>query len=116
MGDTLVKDDRLIRHKFSEQIATPDHAAWLLTACELVEDGLKAVRGQLRAYADEHGGIALSDGSVWAGSEVTTERPDLSVPGALDIVNDAGASSLIEASLTWSACLLYTSDAADDTR
>lgn len=98
MGDTLVKADRLIRHKFSEQIATPDHAAWLLTACELVEDGLKAVRGQLRAYADEHGGIALSDGSVWAGSEVTTERPDLTVPGALGKV----PSAAIEQTATWS--------------
>ena len=99
----LVPAGDLVRHRLSTELTGPEHAAWTLTALDLVDEATKAIRASLRAYADDHGGIQLPDGSTWAGRQVTTEKPSLDVPGALDAIRAAGASEAIESSTTWSA-------------
>ncbi len=99
----LVPAAALTRHRLSTDLTGPEHAAWTLTALDLVDEATKAIRASLRAYADDHGGIQLPDGSTWAGRQVTTEKPSLDVPGALDAIRAAGASEAIESSTTWSA-------------
>lgn len=99
----LVPAAELTRHRLSTDLTGPEHAAWALTALDLVEEGIKAIKAALRAYADDHDGIPLPDGSTWAGREVTTEKPSLDVPGALSAIRAAGASEAIESSTTWSA-------------
>ena len=94
----LVRD-----HRLSPVISGPDHAAWSLTAVDLVEEGIKAIKASLRAFADAHNGIPLADGTVWQGSEVTTEKPALDVPGALAEVRAAGADAALDITTSWSA-------------
>ena len=95
--------EMLVRHKLSPVIASADHAAWSLTAVDLVEEALKVIRVALRAFADEHGGIPLPDGSTYQGAEVTTIKPTLDVPGAVDAIRAAGGEEALSVSTTWTA-------------
>lgn len=85
--------------RFSTTIQSAEHAAWMIAALDLIEDGRKAARRSLEQYADTHSGVTLADGSVWAGVPVTTAHPDLSQPEALAIV----PTEALEWSTTWSA-------------
>ena len=99
----LVPADTLARHRLSTEIAGQEHAAWSLTAIDLVEEAVKAVKVALRAYADTSGGVVLPDGSTWAGHDVTTETPALDVPGALAEVKAAGGEPALEIKASWTA-------------
>ena len=91
------------QHRLSTIIASQEHAAWTLSAIDQVEAALKVIKGQLRAYADQHGGIPLPDGTEWSGQESKQERPLLDVPGALALVQASGADAAVEYSTTWAA-------------
>ena len=86
---------------FGIPIESDEHAAWLLTACDLIEGGLDAERKRAKAYADRVGGVTYPDGSVWKGRESKSARPLLEVPGAVDVVRAAGAEDAIGYSTTW---------------
>ncbi|HEY6462232.1 MAG TPA: DUF2800 domain-containing protein [Polyangiaceae bacterium] len=91
------------RHPVSLEITSNDHAAWMLTAIDGVEEFIKSARAKLRAYADKEGGITLADGSLWGGHPVHTERPDLDAPGALQAIYSLGLTEAIESKTTWAA-------------
>jgi hypothetical protein len=93
----------LTRFKLSAQIESEQHAAWSLTAVDLVEEACRVIKSKLRDFADTHGGILLEDGSTWAGQEVTTEKPTLDVPGALDVLERAGGGEAVTHTVTWAA-------------
>jgi len=80
-----------------------EHAAWMLGALDLVGAGLKACEASLRAYADEHEGIPLPDGRLWRRHEGETISPDLSVPGALETLEQLGVAAAVKPSTSWSA-------------
>ena len=96
--------EALVRHhRLSPVIADAEHAAWSLTALDLVDEATRTIRANLRAFADAHDCIPLADGTVWQGSQVTTEKPALDVPGALAEVKAAGAESALDITTSWSA-------------
>lgn len=91
------------RHPVSLDIRSNDQAAFLLTAVDGVEAFLSELKKRLRDYADKAGGILLADGTVWSKSEVRTERPDLSVEGALQALYALGLTEAVESKTTWAA-------------
>lgn len=91
------------RHPVSLDIRNNDQAAFTLTAIDGVEAFLSELKKRVREYADKHGGILLADGTVWSKSEVRTERPDLSVDGALQALYALGLIEAIESKTTWAA-------------
>ena len=103
LAQTLPPEMLVRQHRLSPVIASPEHAAWTLTALDLVDEATTKIRAYLRAYADANGGISLADGTVWQGSEVTTEKPALDVPGALAEVKAAGAEAALDITTSWSA-------------
>ena len=99
MTHTLPASMLVRQHRLSPVIADAEHAAWTYAALRMVEAATDEIAKALKAYADEHGGIVLSDGSVYGGHETTRETLDLSVPGAVEAVRAAGG----EAALSYSS-------------
>jgi len=91
------------RPTMSLEIADNDHAAGMLTAIDGVEAFISELKKRLRDYADLNGGIEMPDGTVWAKSEVTTERPDLETPEAMGVITGNGWAKALEHKVTWSA-------------
>lgn len=96
----LLPPERLT-FKFGKPIESDRHAAWLLTAMDLLEAGVEVERARLRAYADANGGVNFPDGFVWKGSESRTTKPTLEVPGALTLLRSAGAEDAVSYATTW---------------
>lgn len=102
----LIPETRLAKGmRLGLEIHGAEHAAWSLVALEQVEGAAKMVAGALREWADKNGGIRLADGSVWSGAEVTTEKADLSVLGAVEELRALGLDAAVERteSVTWAA-------------
>lgn len=95
-ASALVREMRL-----SSEIQSVEHAAWTHSALEMVEEAVSVIRASLKKYADDEGGIPLADGSIYAGTEVTTERPDLAVPGAVEELRAMGVAAAVKSSVTW---------------
>ena len=91
------------KHPFSLEVQSNDHAAWMLTAIDGVEDFLKSAKAKLREFADKNGGILLEDGTVWSAHSVHTEKPALDVPGALQALYALGLTGAVESRTTWAA-------------
>lgn len=88
-------------YRFGAPVETQEQAAWLLTSLDLIEEGIKAEREKLRAFADATGGVTLANGAVWSAKSKTVEKPDLTVPGAADELRAMGAANAIALSTTW---------------
>jgi len=103
--------------RFGAPVDTAEQAAWLLTALDLVEEGIRAERAKLRTFADSIGGIPLANGNVWSAKPKTVEKPDLTVPGAVGELQAMGATSAITMSTTWADIerAIGTSDGARET-
>ena len=91
------------RHPVSLEIHDNDHAASMLTAIDGVEAFVSELKRRLKAYADANGGIELQDGTVYARSDVTTERPDLSSDMAISVLTGEGLTKALKVSTTWAA-------------
>ncbi len=106
-GINLIPAERLAklppRRPVGEPATTNDAAAWKLVAADLLEELAKAMRAEGRAYADANGGIVDSEGRVFSGQPQTTEKPDLTVPGAVDVVLAHGGDFAIKEVTTWTA-------------
>ena len=96
----VIPADRLA-FKFGTSIESDQHAAWLLTVLDLLKAGIEVERARLESYADQNQGVTFTDGFVWKGSESKTTKPVLEVPGALDVVREAGAEDAIGYATTW---------------
>ena len=83
-------------------IDSPERAAWLVERLALAEKVLDNAKVALRSYADEHGGIALADGSVWARREETRETI-ASAPQVDDLLREFGLGAAVETSSSKSA-------------
>ena len=95
MAHTIPADMLVRSHRLSPVIVDNDHAAWTFAALRMVEAATDEISKALKAYADAHGGVLLSDGTIYAGHETTRETLDLSVPGAVEAVRAAGAEDAI---------------------
>lgn len=84
-------------------VQSPEHAAWMLGALDVLKLGIGVAEKSLRAYADEHGGIPLPDGRVWQKVVGFSEKPDLSNEKAKELLERHGALGAVstEESLTW---------------
>ena len=91
------------KHSVSTEITSHQHAAWLLTAVDSVEEYISLLKKNLKEYADKNGGIDLGDGTFYSGSPVRTEKPDLSVDRALSTLYSMGLSEAIDSKVTWAA-------------
>ncbi|HEY6460615.1 MAG TPA: PD-(D/E)XK nuclease family protein [Polyangiaceae bacterium] len=90
------------RVPMSLEIRDNAHAAGMLTAVDAVEQFVDELRRRLKAYADANGGIAMPDGTVYSRTDVTTERPDLSVEAALAVIEQEALADAVKHSITWS--------------
>ena len=95
MDHTLPAEMLVRKHRLSPVIVDAEHAAWTYAALRMVEAATDEIGKALKRYADAHGGIALPDGTVYAGHETTRETIDLAVPGAVESVEAAGAEEAI---------------------
>ncbi len=58
---------------FQVEILNGGHAEWLRERCKLVLALVDHVKTSLKAYADDHGGIAAGDGKHWVRSTITKD-------------------------------------------
>ena len=105
MAEVLDASKLVRREPVSLEIRDNDHAAGMLVAVDAAEAFLTELKKRIRAFADAQGGIAMPDGGVYAGHEVTVERPDLDAPGAVEALRTLGVEAAIETkrSTTWTA-------------
>lgn len=110
----LLPADRLVRRpseapaapfKVREPITGNDHAAFKRVAIDLLKEVAKQLQTEVDAWADAHGGIVDSDGDVYSGKPVTRASPDLSVPGAVELLQERGLFLALqtETTTTWKA-------------
>ena len=100
--ENVIEATSLIRRpRMSLQIENDEHAAGLLIARDAALAFLDELGKALRNYADAHHGIPLPDGTIFEGKQVTTERPDLSAPGALHAIYELGLTDAVKSSTTW---------------
>lgn len=100
--EQVVEASALVRRvPISLTIRDNDHAAGMLTAVDAVENFIAELKTRLRAYADANGGILMPDGTVYSRTDVTSERPDLGVDGADEVLIEAGLQAAIKLSTTW---------------
>lgn len=86
-------------------------------ARKLLEDLEKGMKADERAWLDKHGEVLFPDGSRLVLQPQTTEKPNLAVEGALDVVEEAGGGAAIKQSLAWSdLAKLLGEDASDKIR
>lgn len=62
---------------WSTAIQSPQHAAWMAERLPALKKAIELVKGELEKYADEVGGIPLSNGKVW--KSITGKRDSLNV-------------------------------------
>jgi PD-(D/E)XK nuclease superfamily len=101
--EQLLPAETLARKKLAEPIADAGHAAWALTAGDLLIEVGKQLIARANGYADEVGGFPLQKGGeVYGGLPVVTTRPDLTVAGAIEAVRALAPGAIAEAT-TWTA-------------
>lgn len=91
------------RHSFATPATTAEHGAWKLAAIALVRERLEAEEAEVKALADRLGGIVLSDGRVYGARVQPRESPILTVPGALEVLQDMGLDFAVEPRTSWEA-------------
>lgn len=85
----VIEPAQLVRHKLSTEIASPEHAAWMLHTLDLVDSASSQIRDKIKAYARERGGLPLPDGKVW--TEVPATRQSIDGKAALALAERCGA-------------------------
>lgn len=71
---------------FSTSIENMGHASWMLERLPMIEKAAEAIREALKAYSDEHHGIACSDGKVW--KAVPGKRSGLNMPAVKELLGE----------------------------
>jgi hypothetical protein len=97
----LIPVERLARRPLAGPLQDNDHAAWALVGADLFEEIAKQLRAKADAWADAHAGIRTSDGKVYSGQPVPSERADLTVPGSIDALKNLGFVSALKTTTTW---------------
>lgn len=84
-------------------VTSPEHAAWMVRALDVVGLGISVATKSLRAYADASGGIPLDGEMTWKRVEGKVVKADLNHPKATAILAEHGALGAIEKteSLSW---------------
>lgn len=84
-------------------VTSPEHAAWMVRALDIVSLGVSVATKSLRAYADASGGIPLDGEMTWKRVEGKVVKADLNHPQATAILAEHGALGAIERteSLSW---------------
>lgn len=70
-------------------------------ARKLLEDIEKGMKADERAWLDKHGAVPFPDGSRLVLQPQTTEKANLAVDGAIDVVENAGGGAAIKQSMAW---------------
>ena len=99
----LIPAETLARKPIAGPLLDDEHAEWALTAGELLVEAGKQLVAKARKYADEHGGFRMKDGRVFSGLASTSYSPDLSKPGALDLMAKMGLEFAVMSYTTWAA-------------
>jgi hypothetical protein len=104
--EALIPAEQLVgpaKRSLAAKPQTPEDAAWVLVAIPLVRALLDAREEEARAVADRHPGQVTAGGKVFGGQDERQERPDLGVPGAVELLEALGLRFAIEESTTWTA-------------
>jgi hypothetical protein len=101
-GRTIVEQvipaEALVKHRWSVDIASPEHAAWLLDHARLVEAAAKAVKDAVKAACPPEG-WTLADGSTLR--EGTRDMPRFDRDRAVALLRECGATEEQIAALTY---------------
>lgn len=104
MGELAVQvlpAETLVRRRIAGPIETNDDAAFALLAADLFIEVGEQLKARAKTYADEYEGVRLSDGSVFSGKLIPVTKPDLSVPGAIAVMEELGLAESITRSTAW---------------
>lgn len=102
----LIPAERLSREYSAIAPATTnDHLAWKVTLIPLLEAFVAAMKDEVKAGADALDGVTLKDGGVYSGKTHIESNPDLTVPGAVEALEELGLDLAIDTTpkTTWKA-------------
>lgn len=86
----------------SAAIDSPERAAYVLARLPMLRSAVEDMEQRLRAYADEHGGIATEKG-VWCRKEQKRETIDLGNSRGAHVLTDLGLGAAVDVSTSKSA-------------
>lgn len=92
----VVPAEALTRFRLSPTIESPAHLEWTRGMVSLARAALDAVEEGTHAYADAHDGVPLSDGTIFRFWEETRRQLDITVPGAVEAMQEAGIGDLVK--------------------
>lgn len=84
-------------------IQTLEQASAMVDYVALAKGWVRAAEEELHRVADARGGIPRPSGRTWRRSEQVTETADLTVPGALERVEQLGLAARVVKTLPWKA-------------
>lgn len=99
-AEQLVPVDALVPHRMSVEIASPDHAAWMLDRVRLVEAACKSVKDAIKAACPDEG-WTLADGRTLREGSRKVER--FKQAQAVTLLRELGATDEQLASLWYEA-------------
>lgn len=85
------------------RVDSPERAKAARTAVKLAEEATRALKENLKQYLATNGAIEIADGLYYGIVESSRETIDLSVPGALDVIREAGLDAALEVSTSKAA-------------
>jgi len=103
--ERLVPAEALVRKPYvpGQGFADEEQVRQGRVVVKLIEEAVKAMKADERAWLEERGDVAYPDGSRLYLQAKTQERPLLDVPGAVLTLKHFGAEAAIEQSTTWKA-------------